>query len=122
MRTAVAVAGVPREIHPIVREEAFRIAYEAIRNSHAHSGGSHIQVELKYTHDLMLLVRDDGKGIDPTTSEHGRLGHFGLQGMRERARRVGGKLTIAASASGGTEVILVIPGAVAFVTKAREIA
>jgi signal transduction histidine kinase len=58
-------------------------------------------------------VSDDGVGIDPGVTRHGRDGHFGLQGMRERASRVGAKLTLVSSAS-GTEVTLVVPGSIAF--------
>ena len=74
-----------------------QIGYEAIRNAYAHSRGSHLKVELTYGKDLALRVCDDGIGIDPAASAHGKPGHFGLQGMHERASRIGTELTIVSS-------------------------
>jgi signal transduction histidine kinase len=115
MAVAVSVVGEAREMHPIVRDEVYRIGYEAIRNAQAHSHGSSLAVELRYAHDLELRVRDNGVGIDPTVIDHGKNGHFGLQGMQERAARIGGKLSIVSSAQSGTNVTLVVPGAITFV-------
>ena len=61
---------------------------------------------------LRVRVRDDGKGIDPKLiADDGREGHFGLRGMRERAKLVGGKLTVWSELDAGTEVELNIPAA-----------
>ena len=84
------------EDHPIFREglstvlssepdmllvaNAYRIGYEAIRNTCMHSAASRLEVELRYTHDLNLLVRDNGIGIDAAVVDKGKDGHFGLQG------------------------------------------
>jgi signal transduction histidine kinase len=114
MSVAMSVVGDTREMHPIVRDEVYRIGYEAICNAQMHSRGSSLAVELRYGHDLELRVRDNGVGIDPAVSDHGKNGHFGLQGMRERAARIGGKLTILSSTTGGTDVTLVVPGAITF--------
>jgi nitrate/nitrite-specific signal transduction histidine kinase len=60
-------------------------------------------------------VRDDGKGIDPNLlAGDGRAGHFGLRGMRERAKRVGGKLTVWSELQSGAEVELSIPAVRAY--------
>jgi signal transduction histidine kinase len=48
----ISVSGDVRDIHPIVRDEVYRVGYEAIRNAHAHSGGTHLTVQLRYTDDL----------------------------------------------------------------------
>jgi nitrate/nitrite-specific signal transduction histidine kinase len=57
-----------------------------------------------------LRVRDDGKGIDPKyLSEQGRTGHYGLHGMRERAKLMGGDLTVWSGLGSGTEIELSIP-------------
>ena len=85
LSTTVSVSGEIREIHPIVRDEVYRVGYEAIRNAHAHSGGTHLTVQLRYTDDLMLRVADDGVGADAPTLSDGKKGHYGLKGMRERA-------------------------------------
>jgi signal transduction histidine kinase len=97
-----------------VRDEIYRIGYEAIRNACTHSGASRLEVELRYARDLTLRVDDNGTGIDPAVADRGNDGHFGLQGMRERAARIGGKLTLGNSSSSGTEIKLVVPGGIIF--------
>jgi signal transduction histidine kinase len=114
MAVTFSVVGDAREMHPIVRDEIYRIGYEAIRNASAHSSGSRLEVELRYTSDLALRVSDNGTGIDPAIADAGRDGHFGLQGMRERAARISGKLTIVSSANLGTEIELTVPGGIIF--------
>jgi signal transduction histidine kinase len=109
-----SVIGDAREMHPIVRDEIYRIGYEAIRNACNHSGASQLDVELRYAHDLALRVGDNGIGIDPAVADEGKDGHFGLRGMRERAARIGGKLTIVSSAASGTDIRLVVPGGIIF--------
>jgi signal transduction histidine kinase len=59
-------------MHPVVRDEIYRVGYEAIRNARTHSRGSRLEVELKYGHDLALHVKDNGVGIDPTIGDHGK--------------------------------------------------
>ena len=116
IEASFSVSGDSREMHPVVRDEIYRVGYEAIRNACTHSKGSRLDVELKYGHDLALLVRDNGVGIDRTVAEAGKNGHFGLQGMRERAARIGGKLTLSSSADSGTQLTLVVPGGIVFRT------
>ena len=99
MTVDFSVVGEAKEMHPIVRDEVYRIGYEAIRNSIAHSNASRLQVELRYEQDLSVRVKDNGVGIDPLVLSHGKNHHFGLQGMKERADRIGGKLTLVSSAS-----------------------
>ena len=114
MGVTFSVVGDAREMHPIVRDEIYRIGYEAIRNACTHSGASRLQVELRYADDLALRVLDNGTGIDPAIADRGKDGHFGLQGMRERAARIGGKLTLVSSSNSGTEISLVVPGGIIF--------
>jgi signal transduction histidine kinase/ligand-binding sensor domain-containing protein len=109
-----SVVGCAREMHPIVRDEIYRIGYEAIRNACQHSNASQFDVELKYAQDLSVRVKDNGNGIDPVVASEGKEGHFGLNGMRERAARIGAKLTIVSSANTGTEITLVVPGGLVF--------
>jgi signal transduction histidine kinase/ligand-binding sensor domain-containing protein len=108
--------GTSRDMHPIVREEIYRIGCEAINNACVHSGANVVTIELTYTHDLHLSIRDDGKGIDEAILRVGKKGHFGLRGMRERADRVGAKLSWKTTPNGGTEVTLLVPGIVLFKT------
>jgi signal transduction histidine kinase/ligand-binding sensor domain-containing protein len=114
VEVSFSVVGDAKEMHPIVRDEVYPIAYEAIRNACTHSGASRLEVELRYADDLVLRVSDNGTGVDPAIADKGRVGHFGLQGMRERAARIGGKLTLRSSTSAGTEIKLVVPGDVVF--------
>jgi signal transduction histidine kinase len=109
-----SVVGDANEMHPIVRDEVYRIGYEAIRNACVHSQASQLQVELTYAQDLAVRVRDNGVGIDPTVADRGKEGHFGLQGMRERAARIASKLTVVSSANSGTEIKLVVPGSIIY--------
>ena len=114
MAVTFSVVGDAREMHPIVRDEIYRIGYEAIRNSCMHSEASQLEVELRYGHDLALRVSDNGTGIDPAIADGGKDAHFGLQGMRERAARIGGNLTLGSSSNSGTEIKLVVPGDIVF--------
>jgi signal transduction histidine kinase/ligand-binding sensor domain-containing protein len=114
MEVHFSVVGNPRELHPLVRHEVYHIGDETIRNAWTHSKGSRLEIELKYSSDLVLRVSDDGIGIDSTVLSQGKKGHFGLQGMRERVGRIGGKLTVASSGRAGTEVTVIVPGRVSF--------
>jgi signal transduction histidine kinase/ligand-binding sensor domain-containing protein len=114
IEVSFSVVGDAKEMHPVVRDEIYRIGYEAIRNACMHSGGSRLEVGLSYAEDLTMRVFDDGIGIDPAVSDKGKDGHFGLQGMRERAARIGAKLTLRSSSSSGTEIRLVVPGGIIF--------
>ena len=114
----VTVEGDPRGLHPILRDEIYRIAAEALRNAFNHAAARQVEVEIRYDNQqFRLRMRDDGKGIDPAVlSGQGREGHFGLAGMRERAIAIGGKLVIWTEAGTGTEVELRIPAATAYAT------
>ena len=52
-----------------------------------------MEVSLEYAHDLTFRIGDNGVGIDAEVAEHGKTGHFGLRGMRERAERITSKFT-----------------------------
>ncbi len=114
METSFSVEGDSKEMHPIVRDEIYRIGYEAIRNACVHSKASQLRVGLKYGQDLAISVGDNGVGISESIINGDTGGHYGLQGMRERTARIGGKLRIVSSVDSGTEVSLVIPGRIAF--------
>ena len=116
------VEGTPRELHPILRDEIYRLATEALRNSFRHADAQNVEVEIRYDEKYFRLrVRDDGKGIpSDILSRDGCEGHYGLPGMRERAALVGGKLTIWTELDSGTEIELVIPGAKVYVRSTRR--
>jgi signal transduction histidine kinase len=113
---AFSIVGEARDLHPIVRDEIYRIGYEAIHNACLHSQASQLIVELKYERDLTVRVKDNGQGIEPAIVTAGKDGHFGLTGMRERANRIGAKFTLESSIGAGTEITLVVPGEIAFQT------
>lgn len=111
----VIVEGRPQALHPIIRDEVYRIGREALVNAFRHSRAKSIEVELEYaTKHLRILVRDDGCGIDPQVLRSGRDGHWGLSGMRERAEGIGARLNVWSRAAAGTEVELSVPSHIAF--------
>jgi len=117
----VSVEGEPRDLHPILRDEIYRIAAEALRNAFRHAQARQVEVEIRYDDEqFRLRVRDDGKGIDPAVlSGQGREGHYGLPGVRERANAIGGKLSVWSEVGAGTEVELRIPASTAYATTRR---
>ena len=118
----VAVEGEARNLHPILRDEIYKIAAEALRNAFRHSQARQIEVEIRYDNEqFRLRVRDDGKGVDPAIlSGQGNEGHFGLPGMRERASLIGGRLVVWSEVDAGTEVELRVPASAAYATAQRS--
>jgi len=113
--------GTRQPLHPIVRDEAYRIAREALSNAFQHSKASKIEAEITYhSENLRLRLRDDGSGIDQSILNDGRSGHWGLSGMRERAEKIGAQFSIWSSPGAGTEIDLIIPAKVAYYRRPRR--
>jgi signal transduction histidine kinase/ligand-binding sensor domain-containing protein len=114
----VAIEGKARNLHPILRDEVYKIAAEALRNCFRHSRARCVEVEIRYDNEqFRLRIRDDGKGIDPQVLQaKASEGHYGLPGMRERATLIGGKLAVWSEADAGTEVELRVPASAAYMT------
>lgn len=112
----VQVEGSPRVLNPIVRDEVYRIATEALRNAIRHAKARRIEVEIHHDEQqLRLRIRDDGKGIDPGGLDGDRSpGHWGLPGMRERATLMGGKFQVWSELDSGTEIELSVPATSAY--------
>lgn len=112
----VQVEGASRDLVPVLRDEVFRIAIEALRNAFRHAKASRIDVDIHYDQrQLRLRVQDDGKGIDQEVLSAGeRIGHHGLPGMQERAKLSGGKLTLWSKPNSGAEIELTIPASIAY--------
>ena len=112
----VVVEGTSRPLRPIMRDEIYRIIREALRNAFRHAQAQHIEAEIVYGEKLFRVrVRDDGKGIDPhILDHHDTPGHWGLVGMRERAKRIGGQLDVWSEHNAGTEVELTVPASLAY--------
>ncbi len=117
----VVVEGKPIALHPLIREEVYRIAREAVINAFRHSEAGRIEVEIKCAaRSLRITVRDNGRGVDPEVLQTGREGHWGLSNMRERAEKIGAKFSVLSRAGVGTEVELSVPGKVAFEAASSE--
>jgi signal transduction histidine kinase/ligand-binding sensor domain-containing protein len=111
----LVVEGSVRELHPILRDEVYRIACEALRNAFNHAQANLVEAEITYGDRLLRLrIRDDGSGIPTHILESGRSGHYGLSGMRERAQQSGAKLAIWSGSGAGTEIDLSVPASLAY--------
>src|SRR5258708_986229 len=94
-RFYIVVQGQPRALHPLVGDEVYRIAREALANAFRHAAARRIDVEVSFTSDeLRVRVQDDGRGVSDEVIEAGRPGHFGLPGMRKRAKQIGATLKV----------------------------
>jgi signal transduction histidine kinase/ligand-binding sensor domain-containing protein len=111
----VIVEGEQQTLSSALQEEVYRIARELLRNAFQHARAHHIEVEIRYdSHLLRVLIRDDGRGMDPNIlKQGGQPGHWGLPGARERAKQVGARLDFWSEAGAGTEVQLTVPVSVA---------
>ncbi|MGA9987210.1 MAG: two-component regulator propeller domain-containing protein [Terriglobales bacterium] len=115
-RFEVIVEGERRGLPPMIKDEIGRIARELLRNAFLHARAHQIEAEIRYDSDVFrLVVRDDGKGIDPRIlQDGGRPGHWGLPGVQERARGIGARLEFLSEAGAGTEIRLTLPAAIAY--------
>jgi signal transduction histidine kinase len=112
----VVVEGKAQPVAPLVRDDVYRIAREALRNAAQHSQGRRFEAELHYGEKTFILrIRDDGVGIDAKVVRGAqRASHWGLQGMRERAESFGGRLDVWSELDAGTEIELSIPAPIAY--------
>jgi signal transduction histidine kinase/ligand-binding sensor domain-containing protein len=117
----VIVAGPPQTLHPVIRDEIYSIGREAVTNAFRHSKATKIEVELEYASDeFSVLIRDTGIGFDSNVLRSGRDGHWGLTGMRERAKRIGARLGVLTRPDAGTEVELIVPGLICYISRASR--
>jgi signal transduction histidine kinase/streptogramin lyase len=107
----VIVEGERQTLSPALQDEVYRIARELLRNAFQHALARRIEAEIRYDNHLFrVLIRDDGKGMDPKVlKEGGQAGHWGLPGVRERAKQIGARLDFWSEAGAGTEVQLTVP-------------
>src|SRR5271165_2923209 len=112
----VVVEGSRLPLVPLRRDEIHRIGREVLRNAFRHAHASRIEAEIRYDRGMFRLrIRDDGKGIDSSVLKQGsRRGHWGLPGMHERAKSIGGRLTIWSEPGAGTEAELTVPARIAY--------
>jgi signal transduction histidine kinase/ligand-binding sensor domain-containing protein len=116
----VSVEGEARRLRPLVRDEVYRISGEALRNAFRHAQAKRIETEIRYgSHEFRVRIRDDGKGMEIEAAGAG-TGHFGLPGMRERAKVLGANLEVWSNHDSGTEVQLTMPASKAYETYRRH--
>ncbi len=111
MRGRIIVTGVPQRLDQGAELPLYRISQEALRNVERHAGASRVMARLTYqTDSLRLTIADDGKGFElPSYASLAGRGRFGLLGMRERARLLGGSCKIMSRPGKGTRVEVSIP-------------
>lgn len=116
----VVIHGEHKPLNEDVQEEAVWIVKEALTNARQHSGAAGIKVVIAFNDkDFRITVKDNGRGLGPDALTAADTGHFGLAGMRERSKSVGGRLIIQSPPSGGTTVELTVPPKIAY-TQLRE--
>jgi len=114
----MVIGGTPRPLHPLIGSELLQIGHEALINAFLHSRATSIEIEIEYgLKSLILLVRDNGCGINPDVLRSGREGHWGLTGMHERAEKIKAQIKIWSRVNAGTEVVVSVPRRFAFKNK-----
>ncbi|OYY76412.1 MAG: hypothetical protein B7Y43_15350 [Sphingomonas sp. 28-62-20] len=112
---SIETVGIARSLDPLALDEIVRIAGEAVFNVRRHARATRIAIEIRFQSGFAICIVDDGVGIAPAIIEQGgKDGHFGLPGMRERARKLDGDLLIRRIPEGGTQVVLTVPGRIAY--------
>jgi prepilin-type processing-associated H-X9-DG protein len=104
------VTGERRRLRPDVETNLLRIGQEALTNAVRHAQAQRIEMNLAFGDGhVRLSVRDDGRGFHGESAEVSPAAHFGLAGIRERVRHLGGELRLRSGAGQGTEVIVDVP-------------
>lgn len=91
-------------------DQLLRIAREAIHNSIRHAQCTRIDIDLHYTAlALQMIISDNGVGMEREILRRGRSGHFGLQGMQERAESIGAEFSVSSEPGKGCAISVVLP-------------
>ncbi|MCW8379348.1 sensor histidine kinase [Streptomyces justiciae] len=111
VRAEFTVTGTAEQLHDEVAATLLRIVQEALSNAARHAQADRVGVTLSYLGDEVILdIRDDGRGFDPAAvPARTRTGGFGLAGMRARAERIAGSLTVESEPGHGTALSARVP-------------
>jgi signal transduction histidine kinase len=110
IRVHIQTQGRPRYLPEVVEENLLRIGQEACANAVKHSGASGVHIDLEFRErQVVLQIKDDGRGFHPQTAPGPRQSHFGLLGISERAKRIGGRFILETAPGQGTIVRVEIP-------------
>ena len=105
----VRVHGTYRPLPEQTEDQLLRIAQEAVTNAARHAQPAHIEIQLRFAEkNVELIVEDDGRGFSGEAPSV-REGHYGLTGMKERAKQIGGSLNVSSKAGQGTRVQVEVP-------------
>lgn len=92
----------------VLEENLLRIAQEALTNIAKHATASRVEIRLSFALDRVTLeIVDNGVGFDP--ARPAKDGHFGVVGMRERIKRVGGTFSLTSAPRAGTRIVIEVP-------------
>ena len=110
IRLEVSAKGRVRPLPEIIEENLLRIAQESLTNVIKHSQATTVTIELDYgPRSVALEVKDNGRGFEREKSAGPVNGHFGLLGISERAKRLGGELTVTSGNGHGTTIRIRVP-------------
>jgi len=110
IRIETETRGKARPLPETMEENILRIGQEAITNAVKHSGATRLVLELEFNADkVVLTIKDNGNGFAPENCLGPNEGHFGLLGMSERAKRLGGKISVNSTLGVGTTISVEIP-------------
>ncbi len=110
IRIEIETRGKARPLPETMEENILRIGQEAITNAVKHSAATRLVLELEFNvENIVLTIKDNGNGFTPDNCFGPNEGHFGLLGMSERAKRLGGKISINSTLGAGTTISVEIP-------------
>lgn len=102
--------GDPQGMPDLIAGNLLLLAQEAVTNALKHSGASEISLLLRLDSGYVeLVIEDKGRGFDPSAAPGQREGHFGLQGMRERTKRLDGEIELTTAPGRGTTLRVRVP-------------
>ena len=116
-------SGKPFDLNQSAAHEFLMVIREALHNAIHHGQPKKILVTMDFSRgDVCASVRDDGRGFDQSSTNSGNSnGHYGLLGMQERVKRIGGTLNIKSISGTGTELVLRVPRRASVATNGRSL-